>query len=60
MNISQQLELARRELLDMGLRANPLLNFRCGAKTLEVFDEQSVEVFRLLVEEKTKMQFSRK
>lgn len=57
MSIKQQLDLARRELLDMGMRANPLLNFRHNAKTLEVFDERSTEVFQLLVQDKKAMSF---
>ena len=57
MSIDQQLQLARHELLDMGMRSNPLLNFRDGAKTLEAFDELSEQVFTMLVTERKKMSF---
>lgn len=38
MSIKQKIDLARQELLDMGLRSNPLLNYRSNAKSLDVTD----------------------
>lgn len=46
--VLERLETARRELLDLGLR-NPLLNFREFRTTLEVVDEITEEIYRLLV-----------
>lgn len=57
-SINQALETARLELLDMGLRGNSLLHFRPGAKTVEVVDERSDEIMRLLVEEKRSLSFA--
>ena len=55
--IAERLEVARRELLDLGLR-NPLLNYRLlRARGLEVVDEIPAEVFRLLVQEGRAMAF---
>lgn len=56
--IRQALESARLELLDMGVRGNSLLHFRAGAKTLEVVDERTAEILRLLVEEKRSLSFA--
>ena len=53
----KKIDLARGELLDMGLRANPLLNFRSGAKSLNVIDEQATSVFSILVNQKKAMRF---
>lgn len=36
MVVEQQLERARLELLDMGLRANPQLNYRNSQKSLSM------------------------
>ena len=55
--IIEKLNLARRELLDMGLRANPLLNYRQSAKTLAVIEEHSKQVFHTLVNDKKAMRF---
>ena len=55
--LKEKLNLARRELLDMGLRANPLLNYRQGAKSLEVVEEASGQVFDVLVNQKKAMRF---
>jgi very-short-patch-repair endonuclease/DNA polymerase III delta prime subunit len=57
MSIKKKIDLARLELLDMGLRGNPLLNYRSGAKTLDVFDEVSDQVFDMLVEKNKAMRF---
>lgn len=57
MSIREKLEVARRELLDLGLR-NPLLNHRLlRARGVEVINEKSAEVFRLLVREGRRMTF---
>jgi len=39
---------ARLELLDMGLRANPQLNYRSGSRSLDIIDEQSTKIFEQL------------
>lgn len=57
MSIEKKIELARLELLDMGLRGNPLLNYRSGPKTLDVFDEIPSQVFEMLVENNKPMRF---
>ena len=57
MGIKKKIDLARLELLDMGLRGNPLLNYRSGPKTLDVFDEISEQVFDMLVEKNKAMRF---
>jgi hypothetical protein len=56
-NLTGTLEIARRELLDLGLR-NTLLNYRPRRqKGVEVIDEKPAEVFRLLVKEERSMTF---
>ncbi|WP_348733147.1 DUF3320 domain-containing protein [Rheinheimera texasensis] len=57
MVVEQQLERARLELLDMGLRANPQLNYRSNAKSLDIIDEQSAKIFDLLVEQEQTLSF---
>ena len=57
MVVEQQLERARLELLDMGLRANPQLNYRSGSKSLDIIDEQSAKIFEMLVEQETTLSF---
>ncbi|MDJ0839208.1 MAG: DUF3320 domain-containing protein [Acidobacteriota bacterium] len=56
--IRKKLETSRLELLDMGLRGNTLLHFPRRAKSLEIVDEISHEVFRLLVDKQKSMTFS--
>src|SRR5436305_1777775 len=52
-----KLETSRKELLDLGLR-NPLLNYRLlRARGVEIVDELSEEVFRILVRDKKAMSF---
>lgn len=56
-DVRAKLELSRRDLLDLGLR-NPLLNYRSRKTyTVEVVDERSAEIFRLLVAERKTMTF---
>lgn len=56
-SIEEKLEVARRELLDLGLR-NPLINYRpLRARGVEVIDERPVEVFRILVHANRAMYF---
>lgn len=52
LSLQQKLERARTELLDLSAR-NKLLNIPRSktAKLLEVIDERSVEIYRLLVQE---------
>ncbi len=57
MTESRELEKARRDVLDLSLR-NPLLNFRPSKRRgLEVVDELSREVFRILVRGERVMYF---
>jgi very-short-patch-repair endonuclease len=56
-NISGTLEIARRDLLDLGLR-NTLLNYRpLRTKGAEVIDGRPDEVFQLLVREEKSLTF---
>lgn len=55
--ILHKLEASRRDLLELGLR-NPLINFRKRKRGIEVVDELSLEVFRILVAEKRTMSFA--
>src|ERR1017187_8952020 len=56
-NLTGTLEIARRDLLDLGLR-NTLLNYRpLRTKGVEVIDEEPAEVFRLLVKEEKNLTF---
>lgn len=55
--LANSLEVARRDLLDLGLR-NPLLNYKLlGSKGLDIFDENPVELFRILVGDEKRMSF---
>jgi very-short-patch-repair endonuclease len=57
MNVSERLELSRRELLDLTLR-NPLLNYRLlKSKGIEIVDEIPEELYRILVTEGKAMTF---
>jgi very-short-patch-repair endonuclease len=49
-DILSRLNAARTELLDLGLR-NPLINFRTRLRKIDVVDELSAEVCRILVTE---------
>lgn len=55
---TEHIELARRELLDIGLRGNTLLHLKPSAKTLEIVQERSREVYSILVEQQRHMVFS--
>ena len=56
-DISSKLEVARKELLDLGLR-NPLLNYRrLKTQGVEVVDELPTEIFRILVTDGKNMSF---
>ncbi|MBQ4875703.1 DUF3320 domain-containing protein [Pseudoalteromonas luteoviolacea] len=57
MTVEQKLESARLELLDMGLRANPQLNYRSNSKAIDIIDEKSEQIFELLVEKEKAMSF---
>ncbi|MDD4296683.1 MAG: DUF3320 domain-containing protein [Ruminiclostridium sp.] len=57
MELQKKIDIARRELLDLSLR-NPLLNFRTlKKKGLNITDEKSVEIYRLLVDNGKSMSF---
>ena len=56
-SIEPRLEVARRELLDLGLR-NALLNYRpLRSRGAVIVDESPVELFRLLVTQERKLSF---
>ena len=56
-SIAEQLEEARKELLDLGLR-NPLINFRTlKSRGVRIVDERPTEIHRILVEEGKPMTF---
>lgn len=56
-NIAERLETARQELLDLTLR-NPLINYRpLRSKGLQIIDELSAEIFRILVVENRALSF---
>src|SRR5882762_10095373 len=56
-NLTSALEVARRDLLDLGLRI-PLLNYRLlRARGLDITGEKPAEVFRILVREEKRMTF---
>src|ERR1017187_3810657 len=56
-SLTGTLEIARRDLLDLGLR-NTLLNYRpLRSKGIEVIDEKPIEVFQLLVKEEKSLTF---
>ncbi len=57
MELQKKIDIARRELLDLSLR-NPLLNFRTlKKKGLNITDEKSIEIYRLLVDNGKSMSF---
>ncbi len=56
-NLKDIFDKSRQELLDMGLRGNTLLNVGKGAKILDVIDEESKQVFDLLVNKSEVMSF---
>lgn len=47
---------SRKDLLDLGLR-NPLINYNNKSSKVDVVDELSSEIFKLLVEQKKELQF---
>jgi very-short-patch-repair endonuclease len=55
--IAEKLETSRQELLDIGLRGNTLLHFKPRAHSLTIFDEVSIEIFKILVENQRTMSF---
>jgi very-short-patch-repair endonuclease len=56
-DVAERLEVSRNELLDLGLR-NSLLNYRRSkAKSVDVVDESSRELFRILVSQGKNMYF---
>lgn len=57
MSVQEKLNLARLELLDMGLRANPLLHVRNNSRFLEIVNESSTDLYCLLVDESKTMRF---
>lgn len=58
MNLRNKLNMARHELLDMGLRANALLHIPKNKKYLDIVEERSSDIYRILVEENKSMKFS--
>jgi len=57
MSVLAQLESARKELLDLGLR-NPLLNYRARTRRIDVVDERAAGVYRTLVSDGRRMTFA--
>ena len=55
-SIPQRIEQSRRDVLDLSLR-NSLLNFRPSRRGVEVVDELSSEIFRILVHKRRIMYF---
>jgi very-short-patch-repair endonuclease/DNA polymerase III delta prime subunit len=55
--IAKALEVSRQELLDIGLRGNTLLNFNPRAHSLNIVDELSKEIYKILVEKQAPMSF---
>jgi hypothetical protein len=51
-----EIEKLRDNLLDMSLRNN-LLNFKPRRRSIEIYDEDIVSLFDLIVLKETKMQF---
>ena len=47
MDFLKQLEMARQELLDMGLRGNSLLHLPKNKKYLDVIEEHSEDIFQI-------------
>ena len=58
-SIVNQFDHLRQNLLDLTMR-NQLLNFRPGARSIEIIDEISTEIYDLLVIQEEKMQFLQK
>lgn len=56
-SVQQKLEASRKDLLDLGLR-NPLINFRARTRSIEVVDEKTAEVYRILAAEGREMSFA--
>ena len=56
-DILSRLELARKDLLDLGLR-NPLINYRTRVRKIDIVDELATEIHRILVTEGKPMTFS--
>jgi Protein of unknown function (DUF4011) len=55
---AEALEHARRELLDLGINHNSLLNFRQSSRIgVEIIGERTADVFRILVAEQKSMGF---
>ena len=52
----EEIEKLRKNLLDMSLRNN-LLNFKPRRRSIEIYDEDIVSLFDLIVLKETKMQF---
>lgn len=55
--LENKLDAARKDLLDLGLR-NPLINYRpLKSRGVQIVDERSVEIFKILVSQGKKMTF---
>lgn len=53
-----QLEKIREKLLDLGLRGNSLLHFAPrGKKHIDIIDEKSSEIFKIIAQQEKKMSF---
>ena len=54
--LEKQLDHLRENLLDLTMR-NPLLNFRPGAKSIQVINDIAPEIYDLLILQEKKLQF---
>jgi len=54
--LEKQLDHLRENLLDLTMR-NPLLNFRPGAKSIQLIGENNTEIYDLLLLQEKKLQF---
>ena len=54
--LEKQIDHLRENLLDLTMR-NPLLNFRPGAKSIQVIDDTAAEIYDLLLLQEKKLQF---
>jgi hypothetical protein len=57
MDLLNKLEMARHELLDMGLRGNVLLHISKNERHLNVVEERSENIYRISVDAKVSMSF---
>jgi hypothetical protein len=57
-DFQSKLLIIRKELMDIGLRNNPLLHFRGGSKSLEVVSSESQDLFQRICLQNRRLSFS--